>query len=97
MAKQPKNQKKRSFHQELVLNRWMLRFFNAEHLSALKIRLGDDRHEGIEDDGQTAFFHELIRGLFNPNLVSEVELRRYDGLVDQIQSRMVAPQPAGRA
>ena len=78
MAKQPKNQKKRSFHQELVLNRWMLRFFNAEHLSALKIRLGDDRHEGIEDDGQTAFFHELTRGLFNPNLVSEVELRRYD-------------------
>jgi hypothetical protein len=70
--------KKRSFHKELVLNRWMLRFFNTEHLSALKMRLGDDRHEGIDEDGQTAFFHELIRGLFNPNLVSESDLRRYD-------------------
>lgn len=49
--------KKRSFHQELVLNRWMLRFFNVEHLSALKLRLGDDRFEGIDEDGQTAFFH----------------------------------------
>jgi hypothetical protein len=25
----------------------------------LKIRLGDDRHEGIDEDGQTKFFHEL--------------------------------------
>lgn len=62
--------KKRSFHQELVLNRWMLRFFNVEHLSALKLRLGDDRFEGIDEDGQTAFFHELVRGLFNPNLMA---------------------------
>lgn len=78
MAKQPKKTKKRSFHQELVLNRWMLRFFNAEHLSALKLRLGDDRHEGIDEDGQSLFFHELIRGLFNPNRVTESDLRRYD-------------------
>ncbi len=27
---------KRSFHQELVLNRWVLRFFNVESLSGLK-------------------------------------------------------------
>jgi hypothetical protein len=35
--------KKRSFHQELVLNRWMLGFFKGGTLGALKMRLGDDR------------------------------------------------------
>ncbi|KFI05465.1 DEAD/DEAH box helicase family protein [Massilia sp. BSC265] len=79
MARSSKTtKKKRNFHQELVLNRWMLRFFNAEHLSELKLRLGDDRYEGIDEDGQTVFFHELVRGLFNPNLMAEAELRRYD-------------------
>jgi len=37
--------KKRSFHQELVLNRWMMGFFKGGSLGALKLRLGDDRHE----------------------------------------------------
>jgi len=69
--------KKRSFHQELVLNRWVLGFFQGGTLAALKIRLGDDRFEGIDEDGQTKFF-ELIRGLFDPNKVPEAELRRYD-------------------
>ena len=44
----------------------------------MKLRLGDDRHEGIDDDGQSKFFHELMRGLFNPNLIAEADLRRYD-------------------
>lgn len=69
---------KRSFHQELVLNRWMLGFFNVENLQGLKQRLGEERHEGIAADGQTLFFHELIHGLFKPNLVPETDLRRYD-------------------
>lgn len=73
-----KNKQKRSFHQELVLNRWMLTFFNTEKLADLKLRLGDGRHEGIDDDGQSKFFHELMRGLFNPNLIAEADLRRYD-------------------
>lgn len=70
--------KKRSFHQELVLNRWVLEFFQGGTLAALKMRLGDDRHEGIDEDGQTKFFHELTRGLFDPNKVPEADLRRYD-------------------
>ena len=70
--------KKRSFHQELVLNRWMLGFFQGGTLAALKMRLGDDRFEGIDEDGQTKFFHELVRGLFDPNKVPEADLRRYD-------------------
>ena len=48
MARQTKNQKKRSFHQELVLNRWVLGFFHGGTLAALKMRLGDDRFEGID-------------------------------------------------
>ncbi|WP_250528637.1 DEAD/DEAH box helicase family protein [Caballeronia sp. ATUFL_F1_KS4A] len=69
---------KRSFHQELVLNRWVLGFFKGGSLGALKLRLGDDRHEGIDEDGQTNFFHELTRNLFEVDRVSESDLRRYD-------------------
>ncbi len=70
--------KKRSFHQELVLNRWMMGFFKGGNLGALKLRLGDDRHEGVDEDGQTKFFHELNRNLFEVDRVSEADLRRYD-------------------
>ena len=70
--------RRRSFHQELVLNRWVLSFFQGGTLGALKLRLGDDRHEGIDEDGQSKFFHELVRGLFDPNRVPEADLRRYD-------------------
>lgn len=70
--------KKRTFHQELVLNRWMLSHFHGGSLRALKARLGDDRLEGIDDDGQSRFFHELTRTLFNMDRVSEAELRLYD-------------------
>ncbi|MEB3415003.1 DEAD/DEAH box helicase family protein [Alteriqipengyuania sp. WL0013] len=76
MARAPR--KKRSFHQELVLNRWMLGFFHGGSLDALKERLGADRHEGLEDDGQTKFFHELTRNLFNLDRIDEAQLRRYD-------------------
>lgn len=68
----------RSFHQELILNRWMLGFFKGGGLSALKRRLGDGRYEGIDEDGQTEFFHELTRNLFAVDRVSEADLRRYD-------------------
>ena len=76
MARAPKA--KRTFHQELVLNRWMLSHFQGGSLPALKQRLGEDRHEGIDDDGQTRFFHELTRTLFDMDRISEAELRRYD-------------------
>lgn len=69
---------RRSFHQELVLNRWMMGFFKGGSLGALKLRLGEDQHEGIDDDGQTRFFHELIRNLFNVDRIDEADLRRFD-------------------
>lgn len=70
--------RKRSFHQNLVLNRWALGFFQGGTLAALKARLGDDRLEGIDEDGQTGFFHELTRGLVDSDRLPEADLRRYD-------------------
>lgn len=67
-----------SFHKQLVLNQWLLGFFKGGTLQGLKFRLGDDRHEGIDEDGQTCFFHELTQNLFEVDRVSEQELRRYD-------------------
>ncbi|GAA4041426.1 DEAD/DEAH box helicase family protein [Sphingomonas rosea] len=69
---------RRTFHQELVLNRWMLGFFKGGSLAALKERLWEERHEGIGEDGQTRFFHELVRDLFQANRIGDAELRRYD-------------------
>lgn len=70
--------KKRSFHQALVLNRWVLVFFQGGTLAALKKCLCDDRFEDIDGDGQTKFFHELTRGLFDSNKIPEADLRCYD-------------------
>jgi hypothetical protein len=70
--------KKRTFHQELVLSRWVLGFFHGGTLGAIKARIADDRFEGLDEDGQTKFFNELTRGLFDPNKVAEQDLRRYD-------------------
>ncbi|NTU58468.1 MAG: DEAD/DEAH box helicase family protein [Chlorobiaceae bacterium] len=78
MDKPMSKARKRSFHEELVLNQWMMGFFRGGSLPALKNRLGEDRHEGIEDDGQTGFFHELHQNLFEVDRISESTLRRYD-------------------
>ena len=67
-----------SFHKQLVLNQWCLNFFKGGSLQGLKFRLGEDRHEGIDEDGQTRFFHELTQNLFEVDLISEQDLRRYD-------------------
>ena len=67
-----------SFHKQLVLNQWLLGFFKGGSLQGLKLRLGEDRHEGIDEDGQTEFFHELTQNLFEVDRFSEQDLRRYD-------------------
>lgn len=69
---------KLSFHKQLVLNRFMFRFFKDDTLHGLKIRLGEDRFEGIHEDGQSLFFHELSNYLFEVDLIDLDELRRYD-------------------
>lgn len=75
----PKAKKKRqSFHDELLLNRWLFSFFKGGNLHALKERLGDDRHEGIEEDGQTGFFHQLQQNLIEVDRIDMATMRRYD-------------------
>lgn len=86
MAKKPTTGKavkkqtnsKLSFHKQLVLNRFMFRFFKDGTLHGLKTRLGEDRFEGIHEDGQSLFFHELSNYLFEVVLIDLDELRRYD-------------------
>jgi len=78
MAATKKASSKRSFHQELVLNRWLLGFFQGGSLTALKQRLMQDEHEGIAEDGQTGFFHALMQNLFEVDRISQAELRRHD-------------------
>lgn len=56
----------------------MLSHFRGKSLAVLKERLGADRHEGLDDDGQTRFFHELVRDLFEYDRITNAELRRYD-------------------
>lgn len=67
-----------SFHKQLVLNQWLLGFFKGGTLQGLKFRLGEDRYEGIDEDGQTCFFHELTQNLFEIDRLGEQDLRRYD-------------------
>jgi hypothetical protein len=73
----PRNNK-RTFHQDLVLHRWLCSFFYGDTIRVLKDRLGEDRYEGFHDDGQTLFFHELTRNLFNMDKIHQADLRRYD-------------------
>lgn len=70
--------KNNSFHEELVLNKWAMGFFNNGNLQTLKNRLAEDRHEGIDEDGQTGFFNELQNNLFHIDRINKQDLRRYD-------------------
>jgi len=69
---------KLSFHKELILNQWVLSFFNGKSILDLKLRLGDSRLEGIDEVGQSLFLSELQRGLFHADLISSNDLIRYD-------------------
>ena len=76
----------RTFHQDLILNQWVLSLFNQQDLKAFKDRLGDK--EGIASDGQTEFFHELTNQLFETDLISHNDLRRYDLNIINFKSKI---------
>lgn len=75
MAKQPKIN--RTFHQDLILNHWAISLFYCADMPEFSRRLSDVK-EGISENGQSYFFEKLTEGLFNPNKISEQDLRRYD-------------------
>ena len=69
---------KATFHDFLVLNRYLLSLFNQENLQGFRDRLHSDDNIGMAEDGQTRFFHELTVQLFHSDKVSADDLRRYD-------------------
>ena len=70
---------KTTFHEHLILNRYLLRLLGARTLPELKTKLNLDNDAliGLDDDGQTKFLHQLLSPLV-PNEISEDDLRRYD-------------------
>lgn len=72
--------KKTTFHEHLILNRWLLSLFHKKDLATLKAQMGGDDLEGAAQDGQSRFFHQLTNVLFfgNGSVLSEDDLRRYD-------------------
>ena len=72
--------KKPTFHDHLILNRWLLSLFHKKDLATLKAQMGGDEYEGEANDGQSGFFHQLTGVLFfgEGSALSENDLRRYD-------------------
>lgn len=79
MAKKPK---KINFHEQLILAQWLWSKFNPGQIEGMQKLLDSPEHEGIEhegdDAGQTKFFSQLSRTLFNSHTLDESTLRRYD-------------------
>ena len=67
-----------TFHDHLIINRWLLSLFNQRNLQDFKTRLGDDRFSGLDESGQTRFFEQLNNSLFHSDAIDEQTLRRYD-------------------
>ncbi|MFZ7129602.1 DEAD/DEAH box helicase family protein [Avibacterium avium] len=78
MAKQAKIH--RSFHEHLILNRWVLSLLGQGSFTDLKSFLNHDRLIGLNEDGQTHFFEALQLGALFPfsEKISEEDVRRYD-------------------
>ena len=72
--------KKPTFHNHLILNRWLLSLFHKKDLATLKAQMGGDEYEGEAKDEQSGFFHQLTGVLFfgEGSALSENDLRRYD-------------------
>ncbi|UOO81783.1 DEAD/DEAH box helicase family protein [Uruburuella testudinis] len=69
-----------SFHDHLIVNRWLLSLFHQTDLQGLKQRLGGDTAEHEAGDGQTRYFHALTGVLHfeHDTPLTELDLRRYD-------------------
>lgn len=68
-----------TFHEHLVLNRYLLSLFYKNNWVEMKAQI-DEKMEGLAEDGQTKFFHQLTGLLFlgDGTTLSENDLRRYD-------------------
>jgi len=66
------------FNQKLALNAYMLSLFQVQSLEELSQDLKESRLEGVDENGQSLFYHRLTQRLFeNPHL-SKDKLEMYD-------------------
>jgi hypothetical protein len=66
------------FNQKLALNSYMLSLFGVQSIEELSRKLKESRLEGVDENGQSFFYHGLTQKLFeNPHL-SKDKLEEYD-------------------
>lgn len=71
--------KKQNFHEQLVLNKYVLNIFKGKSLSEIKQALDHDHLQGINDtDGHSFYYHALINNLIDENYMSFEEFSKYD-------------------
>ncbi len=71
----------RTFHDELILNQWLLSIFQQKDIQGFKQRFNNDRYETLDDNGHTGFFNELSASRdFKPDerILSQQDLANYD-------------------
>ena len=70
---------KTTFHDHLILNRYLLRLFGVKTLPELRQKLNLDSEAliGLAEDGQSKFLHQLLSPLIRSE-IGEDDLRRYD-------------------
>ena len=84
--------KKPTFHDHLILNRWLLSLFHKKDLATLKAQMGGDEYEGEAKDEQSGFFHQLT-GVF----VFRRRLRLVGKRFAPLRFERVAPLAANHA
>lgn len=80
MAK-AKNLRRSTFHEHLIINRWLLSLFNQKSLAQFQERLRGDEMVGIDENGHTRFFDVLQSQLFETDRIPKEDLARYDANV----------------
>lgn len=71
--------KKKNFHEQLVLNRFVFKIFKQQNLSEIKNILDHSYLQGVnETDGQSLYFHALINNLIDERYISIEQFSRYD-------------------
>ena len=76
MAK--KQQKKGKLQQALVLFHYILQLFGCNDLEALSRDLKDPMLEGVNEDGESKFYHELLGRLYATGTLTAERLYFYD-------------------
>ncbi len=70
---------KESFHNQLVLNAWLLKMFQGGTFASLKERLSNPAWEGVRRNGNSEYFYQLTNFLVDEaNSVPRDKLERYD-------------------